>query len=85
MNKTETKPKLKSNKANIIALAAAAAVRTLQTGILPPTVNYETPDPACPLAGLSNHAAELDARGVLVGSLGFGGHNAVLCFRRFDG
>ena len=66
-------------------LAAAAAVRTLQTGILPPTVNYETPDPACPLAGLSNRAAELEARGVLVGSLGFGGHNAALFFRRFEG
>ena len=66
-------------------LAAAAAIQTLNTGVLPPTVNYETPDPACPLAGLSDRAAELDARGVLVGSLGFGGHNAALLFRRFDG
>ena len=66
-------------------LAAAAAIQTLNTGVLPPTVNYETPDPACPLAGLSDRAAELDARGVLVGSLGFGGHNAALFFRRFDG
>lgn len=66
------------------ALAALAAVRTLRTGILPPTVNYRTPDPECPLDVNPGGATEIDARYVLVNSLGFGGHNAALILKRWE-
>ena len=67
------------------ALAAAAAVQTLKTGIIPPTINYETPDPECPLDVTPNHAVEMPVEAVLTNSLGFGGHNAALIFRRWKG
>ena len=68
------------------ALALAAAVRTLQSGILPPTINYRTPDPEC--GGLDVNpggAAKIDPRLVLADSLGFGGHNAALILKKWEG
>ena len=67
------------------AIAAAASVMTLRTGIVPPTINYETPDPECPLDVTPNRAAELDTEAVMITSLGFGGHNAALIFKRWKG
>ena len=67
------------------ALAAAAAVGTLRTGIVPPTINFETPDPECPLDVTANHAAEIKTEAVMTSSLGFGGHNAVLILQRWKG
>ena len=67
------------------ALAATAAVGTLRTGIVPPTINYETPDPECPLDVTANHAAETKTEAVMTNSLGFGGHNAVLILQRWKG
>ena len=67
------------------ALSAAAAVQTLRTGIVPPTINYETPDPECPLDVTPNFAAEIRTDAVMTTSLGFGGHNAVLIFKRWKG
>ena len=67
------------------ALSAAAAVQTLRTGIVPPTINYETPDPECPLDVTPNSAAETDTDAVMTTNLGFGGHNAVLIFKRWKG
>ncbi|MBO4649095.1 MAG: beta-ketoacyl-[acyl-carrier-protein] synthase family protein [Lentisphaeria bacterium] len=67
------------------ALSAAAAVQTLRTGIVPPTINYETPDPECPLDVTPNVAAKIDTDAVMTTSLGFGGHNAVLIFKRWKG
>ena len=67
------------------ALSAAAAVQTLLTGIVPPTINYETPDPECPLDVTPNFAAETHTNAVMTTSLGFGGHNAVLIFKRWKG
>ena len=66
-------------------LSAAAAVQTLKDGIIPPTVNYETPDPECPLDVTPNQAVEIPVDAVLTNSLGFGGHNAALVFRRWKG
>jgi len=66
------------------ALAAAAAVRTLRTGIVPPTINYETPDPECDLDVTPNRAVRTDTRYVMVNSMGFGGHNAALLFRKWE-
>ncbi len=67
------------------ALAAIAAVRTLETGILPPTINYTTPDPECALDVNPGKAAKIDPAMVLIDALGFGGHNAALIFKRWEG
>jgi len=56
-----------------------------RTGVLPPTINYETPDPECDLDYVPNTAREIDCRHVLSNSLGFGGQNAALIVSRFDG
>ena len=57
--------------------AAVAAVRTLQEGSVPPTINY-TPDPAIEIDVVGNVAQKVDARNVIVNAFGFGGHNVVL-------
>ena len=61
--------------------AAVAAVRTLQDGWVPPTINY-TPDPAIDVDIVGNFAQKVDARNVIVNAFGFGGHNVVLVLGR---
>ena len=63
------------------AVEAAATVLALRDDIVPPTINYETPDPACDLDYVPNEARRLPVRVALSNSFGFGGHNAVLVFR----
>ncbi len=65
------------------AVESVACVLTLVHGVVPPTINYETPDPACDLDVVPNTAREARVRACLNNSLGFGGHNATLCFRAF--
>jgi len=65
------------------ALGAAAAVKTLLTGFLPPTINCTDQDPACPLNLTDQGAVRTDTGAVLVDSLGFGGHNAALILKRW--
>ena len=55
-----------------------AAVKTIETGIIHPTINYETPDPDCDLDYVPNTAREQKVKYALSNSLGFGGHNASL-------
>jgi len=66
------------------AVEAVACVRSLETGWVPPTINYENPDPACDLDYVPNEARELGVRVALSNSFGFGGHNACLVFRRSE-
>jgi 3-oxoacyl-[acyl-carrier-protein] synthase II len=66
------------------ALEAVACVRALETGILPPTINYETPDPACDLDYVPNVARTTNPTVALSNSFGFGGHNASIILRRAD-
>jgi len=54
----------------------------MRDGILPPTINYETPDPECRLDYVPNKAREGKIDIALSNSLGFGGHNACLLIRR---
>jgi 3-oxoacyl-[acyl-carrier-protein] synthase II len=62
------------------AVEAVACVMALQTGILPPTINHETPDPECDLDYIPNVARRVPVRTAMSNSFGFGGHNACLIF-----
>ncbi len=62
------------------ALEAVFSVLALHQGILPPTINYETPDPRCDLDYVPNEAREVKPQAVMSNSFGFGGHNASLLF-----
>ncbi len=66
------------------ALEAIAAIQTIRTGIIPPTINYEVPDPDCDLDYVPNVARKADVRVAMSNSVGLGGHNASIIFRRYD-
>ena len=66
------------------ALEAVACVLTVQTGVFPPTVSYETPDPECALNVVANRAATGKADVVLNNALAFGGYDAVVAFATPD-
>ncbi|MCH8993509.1 MAG: beta-ketoacyl-ACP synthase II [Chloroflexi bacterium] len=66
------------------ALESIACLKTLQTGVIHPTINYEYPDPDCDLDYVPEGAREADVRVILKNSFGFGGQNACLVFRRFE-
>lgn len=66
------------------SLEAISTIMSLRTGVMPPTINYETPDPACDLDYVPNQAREGDLRIVMKNGFGFGGHNASLIWRRWD-
>lgn len=61
----------------------AACVCALQDGIVPPTINYETPDPDCDLDYVPNEARQVDVQAAMSNSLGFGGHNASVVVKKF--
>ena len=67
------------------AVEAIATVLALQSGILPPTMNLETPDPQCDLDFVPNKAREQQVDTAVSNSFGFGGHNATLVFKRWSG
>ena len=64
------------------AIEAAVCLKVLNTGIIPPTINLQEPDPACDLNYVPNQAVKADIDLCLSNSLGFGGHNACLAFRK---
>lgn len=64
-------------------LEAAVCVLAINRGIIPPTINLETPDPECDLDYVPNTARKADVAVALTNSIGFGGHNATLIFERF--
>ena len=66
------------------AVEAIACIMSLKTGVIHPTINYETPDPDCDLDYVPNQARENRPRTALSNSFGFGGHNGTLIFRRYD-
>ncbi|QNI86865.1 beta-ketoacyl-(acyl-carrier-protein) synthase II (KASII) [Synechococcus sp. ROS8604] len=65
-------------------IEAVACVLTLRNGVVPPTINYNNPDPDCDLDIVPNTARELTLGTVLSNSFGFGGHNVCLAFRRMS-
>jgi 3-oxoacyl-[acyl-carrier-protein] synthase II len=64
-------------------IEAIACVLAIRTGIVPPTINYENPDPECDLDYVPNQARKLDIRTALSNSFGLGGQNACLVLRKF--
>ena len=66
------------------AVEAIITIKALQTGILPPTINYNTPDPDCDLNYIPNKAIEKKFNYALSNAFGFGGHNASLLFKKFN-
>lgn len=64
-------------------LESIACVKVIETGIIPPTINYVTPDPECDLDITPNTARERKVEVALNSNLGFGGHNGVVIFRKF--
>ena len=64
------------------AIEAAVCLKVLNTGIIPPTINLQEPDPACDLNYVPNQAVKADIDLCLSNSLGFGGHNACLALRK---
>ena len=65
------------------SVEAAISVMALQNGIIPPTANYETADPECDLDYVPNVARSASLEAVMTNSLGFGGHNSSLIFRKY--
>jgi 3-oxoacyl-(acyl-carrier-protein) synthase len=81
-----------SNKSMIGHLLGAAGgvesiftVLTIRDGVIPPTINYTTPDPECDLDYVPNVAREAEVNVAISNSFGFGGVNATLVFRKFRG
>jgi 3-oxoacyl-[acyl-carrier-protein] synthase II len=66
------------------AVEAIACVKTLETGTIHPTINYETPDPECNLDYVPNEARVVHPHTALSNSFGFGGHNATVIFRKWE-
>jgi 3-oxoacyl-[acyl-carrier-protein] synthase II len=70
-------------------LGAAGGVETafcalaIARGVIPPTINYETPDPGCDLDYVPNTSRRADVQTALTNSFGFGGTNATLVFKKF--
>ncbi len=66
------------------AFEAGVAALAITNGLIPPTINYETPDEVCDLDYVPNEARKADVRLALSDSFGFGGQNAVLAVKRFE-
>lgn len=67
------------------AIEMAICAKSIETGVLPPTINYEYPDPDCDLDYVPNEAREKRVEAAVSNSFGFGGHNASLLVTRFNG
>ena len=66
------------------AVEAIFTVLTIRDNIIPPTINYDTPDPECDLDYVPNTARKAQVNTALSNSFGFGGVNATLVFRKFE-
>ncbi|WP_182200042.1 beta-ketoacyl-ACP synthase II [Paraliobacillus salinarum] len=66
------------------AVEAIACIKAITDSIIPPTINYETEDPECDLNYVPNKAKKANVSYALSNSLGFGGHNATLIFKKYE-
>jgi beta-ketoacyl-acyl-carrier-protein synthase II len=67
------------------AVEAIFCVQAIRHSVVPPTINYHTPDPECDLDYVPNTARQIPVKAVISNAFGFGGHNAVVAFKRFEG
>jgi len=67
------------------ALEGCLSVKTITEGIVPPTINYEEPDPRCDLDYVPNVGREMKVDAILKNSFGFGGMNVSVVYRRYEG
>ena len=65
-------------------IEAVASVKTIMHQMIAPTINYDTPDPECNLNYVPNTALDSKVNAVLSNTFGFGGHNAVICIRKYN-
>ena len=65
-------------------IEAVASVKTIMHQMIAPTINYDTPDPECNLDYVPNTALDSKVNAVLSNTFGFGGHNAVICIRKYN-
>jgi beta-ketoacyl-acyl-carrier-protein synthase II len=65
-------------------LEAVFGIKAIEMGCVPPTINYETPDPDCDLDYVPNQARQVTVNTFMSNAFGFGGHNAVLIFKRYS-
>lgn len=66
------------------AIESLFCILALRDGVIPPTINYETPDPDCDLDYVPNQSREAVIRRTMTNSFGFGGHNASLIFAKLE-
>jgi len=66
------------------AISALAAVLSIRDGIIPPTINLETPDPECDLDYVPNVARRQTVRSAMVNGFGFGGQNVALIIKAYQ-
>ncbi|OUM83955.1 beta-ketoacyl-ACP synthase II [Caldibacillus debilis] len=66
------------------AVEAIFTALAIKEGVIPPTMNYETPDPECDLDYVPNEARKKDVRVAISNSFGFGGHNATIVLKKFE-
>ena len=66
------------------AIESMMCVRALHDGVLPPTINYEQPDPECDLDYVPNEARKAEVRVALSNAMGLGGHNGCVLVGRVD-
>lgn len=66
------------------AVESIVCALAIRDGVVPPTINYQTPDPECDLDYVPNQKREMSVYAALNNSLGFGGHNTTLCFKKTD-
>jgi 3-oxoacyl-[acyl-carrier-protein] synthase II len=67
------------------AIEGISCVLSIRDGIIPPTINYDTPDPDCMVNLVANEAREVNVEIAMSNSLGFGGHNAALILKKYHG
>jgi 3-oxoacyl-(acyl-carrier-protein) synthase len=82
---TSTKPLTGHMMGATGALEVIFGIKAIETGVIPPTINYETPDPDCNLDYVPNTARACRVDAFMSNAFGFGGHNAVLILKRYAG